>query len=696
MDTSFLYDSLDESRREIRLITLLPSEDDEGEIACLLETASLDDEPEYAALSYVWGDPDDTIEILVNDIVFSATINLASGLIHFRRYGLGLPGKEDVASLPRLWVDAICINQQDTAERNQQVALMGDTYTKASYVLTWLGLPRTREIDPSIRLIRDFSQALPSRLKQEVLHTLENRGEEYHAAERRINDNSSGHLEMEAGDGADSETELIQKGLEWISEHPELHQQGQDHGAWDSIMALTDRTYWQRMWVQQEMVLSRGFGTTTIVRGGAEAVPFEDVVFFLALISALESRGIVPSELKPTKWRFMMLFCNPHILEVVVNMRALWKRAVPSPDLVPLIAQQCQATDPRDMVYGLRSLLHLKLDVDYHKTVRQVYLDWHAEALEQCQARGELETCGINWAGRGLSKDNHDLPSWLPNLAIMHKAGYVHYERSSAQLGPGGWFQLPGAEGQQFSDDGVLSVYGVTFDQVRGGSHAMIDRPEWHRTTAVRKLVVDYMLRMKTRDHPTGLLPLQVLLYTLHQGIDPDTKIPFSARLDPTSTPAWAFRYAALNGHEPDPSHDWSHVDLEAAGGLSAYLESRFRDTADEYENEQWGPLEELGQGMSKDDRQKKLTSFLASPERFLRNRAIFFTTQGYIGIGPKYTRFGDKLCVINNCPLPVLLREEGPGHVLVGAAYVYGLCTDEWRDMAQSGQVNLERFEIH
>lgn len=698
MDTDFSYNYLDESRREIRLITLLPSEDDEGQIACWLETASLDDEPEYAALSYVWGDPDDTTEILVNDVAFSATTNLASGLLHFRRYGLGLPGQEDVASLPRLWVDAICIDQQDMAERNQQVALMGDIYTKASYVLTWLGLPGSRSINTAIRLIRDFYQAIPSRLRQEVLHTLENRGEEYHAAEGRINHNSGDQLDLEAGDGADPETELIQKGLEWISEHPELHPQAhKDYGAWNSVMALTDRSYWQRMWIQQEMVLSRGFGATTLVRCGAEAAPFEEVILFMTLISALDSRGIGPSEFSPSKWNAVTTLSYPHILDLVVNMRAVWKRAVPSPDLILLMALQCQATDPRDMVYGLRSLLHLKLDVDYHKTVRQVYLDWHAEALEQSQARGELETCGINWAGRGLSWDNpRDLPSWLPDLAIMHKGHHVHYERSSAKLGPGGWFQLPGAEGQQFSDDGVLSVYGVTCDQVCGGSLAMLGDEKSSRSEALREVLIDYILEMKTRDHPTGLPPLQVFFYTVHQGIDPDTKRPFSPRLDPTSISAWAFRFTLLYGHKTDPSQDWSHVDLEAAGGMWAYLDSRFRGTADEFENEQWEPLKDLGRGMSDDATRQRYYSLITNTERFLKNRAIFFTTQGYIGIGPKYMRHEDQLCVINNCPLPVILREEGPGHVLVGAAYVYGLCTNEWHDMVQSGQVNLERFEIH
>jgi hypothetical protein len=38
-----------------------------------------------------------------------------------------------------LWVDAICIDQSNIAERNQQVAMMGDIYSTATRVAAWLG-----------------------------------------------------------------------------------------------------------------------------------------------------------------------------------------------------------------------------------------------------------------------------------------------------------------------------------------------------------------------------------------------------------------------------------------------------------------------------------------------------------------------------------------------------------------------------
>ena len=39
-----------------------------------------------------------------------------------------------------IWVDAICINQNDLAERKHQVELMASTYAKARSVILWLGV----------------------------------------------------------------------------------------------------------------------------------------------------------------------------------------------------------------------------------------------------------------------------------------------------------------------------------------------------------------------------------------------------------------------------------------------------------------------------------------------------------------------------------------------------------------------------
>ena len=97
-------------------------------IRCLFTIASLDDEPQYEALSYVWGDTSDARFVVVEGRPFSVTASLYSALRHLR-----LQDQERV-----LWVDALCINQSDLREKMSQVSLMSRIYGQASQVVVWL------------------------------------------------------------------------------------------------------------------------------------------------------------------------------------------------------------------------------------------------------------------------------------------------------------------------------------------------------------------------------------------------------------------------------------------------------------------------------------------------------------------------------------------------------------------------------
>lgn len=112
-----------------RTIILCPAAGAGFFIECELITSDLSSTADYEALSYVWGDDFVPKYIKLDDKVLQVTSNLYEALLV-----LQLPSK------PRhLWIDAICINQHDVKERNQQVTLMGDIYMKASQVVIWLG-----------------------------------------------------------------------------------------------------------------------------------------------------------------------------------------------------------------------------------------------------------------------------------------------------------------------------------------------------------------------------------------------------------------------------------------------------------------------------------------------------------------------------------------------------------------------------
>ena len=49
-------------------------------------------------------------------------------------------GRASSLCRPRpIWIDAVCINQNDDLEKSGQIPLMGEIYSKAAEVLVWLG-----------------------------------------------------------------------------------------------------------------------------------------------------------------------------------------------------------------------------------------------------------------------------------------------------------------------------------------------------------------------------------------------------------------------------------------------------------------------------------------------------------------------------------------------------------------------------
>jgi hypothetical protein len=98
----------------------------------------------YEALSYVWGKPDGGHSISIDGDVLSVTGNLYAALQHLRNRHW-----ERV-----LWVDAVCINQGDDGEKQDQIRLMANIYSQASRVVVWLGEAGDESGDSALQEIR--------------------------------------------------------------------------------------------------------------------------------------------------------------------------------------------------------------------------------------------------------------------------------------------------------------------------------------------------------------------------------------------------------------------------------------------------------------------------------------------------------------------------------------------------------------
>ena len=120
-----------EHENTIRLLFITPGSGEE--VSYTLQHAELGKTP-YKALSYEWGlpsddDPNITIDghtVRIRNNLFNVLKQISSAIHH--------------PDSMFLWIDALCINQVDDAEKSQQVLKMGKIFSSAEKVLAWTGL----------------------------------------------------------------------------------------------------------------------------------------------------------------------------------------------------------------------------------------------------------------------------------------------------------------------------------------------------------------------------------------------------------------------------------------------------------------------------------------------------------------------------------------------------------------------------
>ena len=169
----------------IRLLTLLPGCVDNN-INIILESVELtsSDKPNYEALSYTWGTSaaDTELHVIQDNEFKSLTItkSLATALQHLR----------NEHHSRRLWIDAVCINQEDTGERSSQVARMADIFRSAAKVIIWLG-PESEQRRTAAKYKLEYYRLL------KVYGTLLNSCQTLSALEAKMTNNHNNHSNQE-------------------------------------------------------------------------------------------------------------------------------------------------------------------------------------------------------------------------------------------------------------------------------------------------------------------------------------------------------------------------------------------------------------------------------------------------------------------------------------------------------------------
>ncbi|KAF2726516.1 hypothetical protein EJ04DRAFT_582609 [Polyplosphaeria fusca] len=236
---SFRYQPLANPGSSIRLIEVDPELSTDGKLQIQLFESVLSEE--YTCLSYVWGQKNKggrPFTILVNDKTFPVRCNLNIFLHLARRK---YPKR-------RIWIDAICIDQKNKAEKSDQVSRMGEIYSRAVKVYAWLG-EASRETDLVFAVLQQFRD----RKREETCPAYFDAAEQLSFYRQLFRDT----YEAEAGalpNGCDSYDEMLHEELNWLA-------------------PIYTRCYWRRVWIVQELVLAR----LVIVCCGDRSIDFDDI-----------------------------------------------------------------------------------------------------------------------------------------------------------------------------------------------------------------------------------------------------------------------------------------------------------------------------------------------------------------------------------------------------------------------------------
>lgn len=475
---SNLYRSLNPQKHEIRVLTILlcknlipavpptqpgPGDDDlstnAADIHCVLQTVSLDNEPSYTALSYVWGTDFPSTRVLINSKPVLVRKNLEAALRHLQQADRAL----------NIWVDAICINQNDNKEKSHQVQMMAKIYERSIGVMVWLG-PAADDSDAAMEKLRDIGGKAINAGMQDF----------------RVTD-----MPNWLDPDLDERLQRLTTSLDGLAEKecPEIF-----HPA---LIPLSERTYWSRVWVLQEFTVQKN----VMIQCGSKRLDlttfctaFEFCAFAewtLSTRSKLEDYPEIKSRLRPVSGKTNSPSGAPN--KLFGARRRYYSETGERETLCSLLERTCMsdhasqplnATDPRDKIYGLLGLAtdsgQLGILPDYEKSIIEVYNDTSRKLI----ATGK--TSILSWCQQSTRIEG--LPSWVADFASDIPTAYGGNRHNDSLFSASSNKKFPGLSSSLQDDPYSIGLSGVKVGIITELGSVWIPEvsPTWSWNGAIR------------------------------------------------------------------------------------------------------------------------------------------------------------------------------------------------------------------
>jgi Heterokaryon incompatibility protein (HET) len=647
----FSYAPLDPTKDEIRLLRILPR-DHENEVACTLEKISLKEHPKYLALSYAWGDPTLSSQIVINSMKVFITKNLEIALRHLQEH------VEPVA----IWIDALCINQNDVIEKAEQVTKMKEIYQQAENVLVWLG-PAADGSDEVIGYLEWIG---------ETVEDLGLAGITDHDIREAFNLPNDPHCKS-------VKDKLEQLYTEFDFLFPDLF-------PWQAHQNFMKRDWCTRSWVVQELAVARG----ATFMCGKRKISYDhlanaDDFFHRYACSSRERSKFIENPLDQERRRTYntIMKTNGHSpMSAMLSFRQFYQGTSlrkgivenrPNRSLLSLLQKtliyesedvRLRATDGRDKIYALMGLAadkeQLGISINYSQ-------DYTSTDLYKDVSRALLQHGGssiLAFRPRRQIDLSNDLPSWVCDWSSKIQLPFSRGVTDKP-------FSASGSSTFEISFPGcgkVLEVDGVQVGKVTQRIIPSISREALMGGDCSELPNFLYQVQKICHDLPEE--DLARLLIGDRSVFDTD-----GMKADFLPKARRATVASALKGFR----------------GLKRMAEYVTRVYAIQKSVEWDDETEKLYERVEEDrvEVQRGFAEVTAYGGSLLLSleRCVFRSSEGYVGLGPVDLQVGDMICILLGVNVPFIVRpvdvpDGGEGtYRIVGEAYVHNIMDGEFME---------------
>jgi hypothetical protein len=597
---STIYRTRTLSNRSFRLLLLQPSLDSNQRLECFCCPFDIDTAPSYEALSYVWGTPDPSTDVYIR-CNGEATV-IRSGLA-------GALKRLRLATSTRIiWVDAICINQDDKEEKSYQLPLMGIIYSSARRVIVWLGHGDLHQINETARCVRLIATTC-----------------KLHDFRKELNSDSKERYES-----------LV---LPW-----DIF----TSAACAGLQELYGRPWFSRIWCVQEIRLSRD----AVVVWDAIEMPWSEVGLAASWITD-HSRGDKDRDLEA------------RLLSKVTVEHADWMHnpAFERDDLLGTLRshREWKATNPRDMVYGLLSLVEPKAEAealkpDYDKTEGEVFAD---TVLVMIQLYSRLTT--LAYVSHPEDYDGEKgYRSWAPRWDMPEIADTFGVPESSCP-----WNTCAGKSTEISAACNAtpeqLCLAGICYDAVASVEQEMhlssLEDPKTYADAGIHPFLSVYEMKK--------------------------TELPLPESYEDGDIDQWCAFARTLTAGSVGSSYVDKNTDRDTQ---ISHLKSciNFLDSLQH---------ETLDDAQSSIVLDSTTSRYMLDSYFYCHQRRFFWTENGTFGLGPQCMCPGDIVVILYGGNTPYVLRPRGNTYLFLGQAYVDNIMQGELMEEVHAGRLQTQEF---